>query len=63
MCVDYDCYTQAFLDEWTPGLNQTKFQKATSICNDRNASNHVFSSPKGFWSSAISEGSPGSSNP
>lgn len=60
MYVDYICYTQAFLDEWTPGLNQAKFQKATCICDGSNASAHTFSFLKGFWSSAVSEGSSGS---
>lgn len=53
----------AFRDEWTPGLNQAKFQKTTRMYDGRNASNHAFSLPKQFWSSAISEGSPGSSVP
>jgi len=61
MCVDYICCSQAFLDESTPGLNQAKLQKATCMCDGRNASNHAFSLPKGFWSSAISEESSGSS--
>lgn len=43
MYVDYICYTQAFLDEWTSGLNKAKFQKGKCICDGRNTFTHIFS--------------------